>query len=324
MSLSDMQVFNQYIMPAIAEMFPQNVNAFNAASGGAIVLEAAGFEGDFMQESFYSALHSSQRRVDRYAANGAVGSTPLAQSLHNIVKIAGGFGPISYEPGQLTWLNKPTQEAVTIIATQLTEALMADQLNTAIASSVAALGNVAALTNDVSGAGQITQAAINGGLAKMGDRSRAISTLVMTGLQYHNLVGEAISNSNNLFEIGGIAVREGSAFGQGRNIVVTDAPALRVAGTPDKQNVLGLVSGAAVVKDGNDIITNIETNNGNERITSTMQADYTFGLGLKGFSWDTANGGKSPDDTDLGTGTNWDQVVTDVKDCAGVLIIGQE
>lgn len=54
-----------------------------------------------------------------------------------------------------------------------------------------------------------------------------------------------------------------------------------------------MVDSAAIVHDGGDIITNIETSNGKERIETTMQVDYTFGLGLKGYTWDEANGGES-------------------------------
>jgi hypothetical protein len=86
--------------------------------------------------------------------------------------------------------------------------------------------------------------------------------------------------------------------------------------------VLGLVESAAIVHDGGDVISNIETSNGNERIETTMQVDYTFGLGLKGYTWDEANGGKSPTDAELATGTNWDQVATSVKHTAGVIAVG--
>jgi hypothetical protein len=324
MSASDMVVFNQYVMPAIAEMFPQMINKFNAASNSTIQLTGEGFDGSFLEESFYNAIHGSQRRVDRFAANGAVSATDLTQSQWNSVKVAGGFGPVLFEPSQMTWLRKPTQEGITIAASQFAEAMLADQLNTAIASLVAALGNNANVTNDVSGSGKVTQTAINSGLALFGDASQMLGALVMTGAQYHNLVGEAIANSNNLFEIGGIAVREGSAFGQGRPIIITDAPALREAGTPDKQKVLGLTAGAAVVKDGSDMITNIETTNGKARIETTFQSDYTFGLSLKGYSWDKTNGGASPSDAALATGTNWDKVVSSDKHTAGVIIVGQE
>lgn len=322
MSLSAMQVFNQYIMPLVTEMFPQEIAKFNAASNNTIVLSGEGFDGNYLEQSFYQALHANQRRVDRYGANGAVAPVDLTQGDHVSVKVAGGFGPIQFEPSQLSWLRKPTQEGLTVAARYFTEALLADQLNTAILSLVAAIGNNAALVEDVSATSTIGQTDINNALARFGDASMNINALVMTGNQHHKLIGEAISNSNNLFEIGGVAVRQGTAFGQGRPIIVTDSPALRTV--DPYQKVLGLTSGAITVHDNNDIITNVETNNGNERIVTTFQADYTFGMTMKGYSWDTTNGGASPTDADLGTGTNWDQDADSTKHTAGVLAIGQE
>ncbi len=322
MALSNMQVFNEFVMPAVSELFPQMIEKFNAASNNTLMLTSQGVTGSFYEQSFYDAIHNAQRRVDRFGANTSVATTDLTQSRHNAVKVAGGFGPIRYEPSQLTWLQKPTQEGITVAANQFAEALLADQLNTAIACLVAATENNAAVVNDVSGGAQITQQAINAGLAKFGDASQGIRAMIMTGAQYHTLVGEAIANSNNLFEIGGVAVREGTAFGQGRPIIVTDSPALTTADPFEK--VLGLCMGAAEVADGNDIVTNIETNNGKHRIETTMQVDYSFSVKLKGYSWDINNGGASPDDATLATGTNWDKVVASDKHTAGVLIVGDQ
>lgn len=325
MAHSNMVIFNDFLMPAIVELFPQSVAKFNAASNNTIQLQASNFTGDFLEQSFYKSLAASQRRVDRNAAIAVQGKTDLAQQQINDVKVAGGFGPVLFEPSQLTWLQKPTQEGITIAATAFMDALMADQLNTAIASLVAAIENVAAVTLDVSSGAtgtRVTQQQMNKGMAKLGDRSQMLAALVMTGAQYHNLIGDAIDNSNSLFEIGGVAVRAGSAFGQGRPIIITDAPALTGVNTTPTEKVLALQMGAAIVKDSGDIITNVETTNGNTRIETTFQTDYTFGLGLKGYSWDIANGGSSPSDAELATGSNWDNVMTSVKDTAGVIIIG--
>ena len=320
MSLSQMQVFNQYLMPVLAEIYPQEIQKFNAASNGAIVLQSAGFDGDFFRESFYNALHSAQRRVDRYAAQASAAATDLTQSQQSMVKVAGGFGPIRYEPSQMTWLNKPTQEGIEVAARMFAEALLADQLNTAVAAGVAAIGNVAALTNDVSGTGKITHSVLNSTDALFGDMSQRLVARIMTGLQYHTLIGENLANAQDLFKSDTVRIVDIL----GKAIVVTDVPALRVAGTPNKQKVLTLVAGGIMVSDSGDLITNIETKNGQTRIETTMQSDYTFGLGIKGFTWDETNGGKSPTDAELATGTNWDKVKTSVKECAGVLTVGQE
>ena len=318
MSLSQMKVFNEYVMPATIETLAQMVDKFNAASRGAIRLTTSGFDGDFLQESFFAAIHSAQRRVDRYAAQGAASATDLTQLQHNSVKIAGGFGPIRFEPSQLTWLNKPTAEGIEVASRNFAEALMADQLNTAIAALVAALSNNAGVTNDVSATAGINYTTLNAAHAKFGDHSPSLLTQVMTGEVYHRLIGANLTNTPQLFQAQNVLVVDIL----GKAVVVTDAPALYEAGTPNKQKVLSLVDSAAVVFDGADVISNIQTNNGQTRIETTMQVDYTFGLGLKGYAWDVTNGGKSPTDAEIATGSNWDKIATSNKHTAGVITIG--
>lgn len=318
MSLSQMQVFNKYIMPLTIETLGQMVEKFNQASAGTIRLTTAGFEGDFLQESFFAAIHSAQRRVDRYAAQAAATATDLTQLKRSAVKVAGGFGPIRYEPSQLTWLNNPTTAGIEVASRNFAEALMKDQLNSAIAALVAAIKAQAAATNDVSGTAGITYAAMNGAHAKFGDSSGQLVGSVMTGEVFHKLIGQNLTNTAKLFVSNNVTIVDVL----GKAIVVTDAPSLYLAGTPNKQHVLTLAEGAAVVFDGSDVIANIQTANGQTRIETTMQVDYTFGLGLKGYTWDETNGGKSPTDAEIATGTNWDKVATDIKHTAGVVAIG--
>lgn len=319
MSLSQMQVFNKYFMPAIIETLAQMVQKFNAASNGAIRLTTDGFEGDFLQESFFASIHSAQRRVDRYAAQAAAAATDLTQQKHSSVKIAGGFGPIRYEPSQMTWLQKPTAEGIEVASRNFAEAMMADQLNTAIAGLVAAIGNQPDATNDVSAATDpaLSYVAMNDAHAKFGDHSGNLIAQVMNGTAYHKLIGANLVNTAQLFQAQNVRVVDIL----GKPVIVTDAPALYEAGTPNKLKVLSLAESAAIVHDGSDVITNIETSNGQTRIETTMQMDYSFGLGLKGYTWDEANGGKSPSDAEISTGTNWDKVATSIKHTAGVLTV---
>lgn len=325
MSLSNMAVFDSYVMPATIETLAQMVDKFNAASGGAIRLTTEGFDGDFMQESFFQSIHSARRRVDRYAANGTVSPTDLSQAKHSSVKIAGGFGPVRFEPSQFTWLQKPTAEGIEVMSRNFAEALLQDQLNTAIAGLVAAISNQgAATTVDVSATGALTYAAVNNSHALFGDHSGNLIAQVMDGATYHGFIAQNITNAGQLFTAGTVRVVDML----GKLVVVTDAPALYSAAVvspaaPAKRRVLSLVAGAATVTDSRDIISNIQTNNGGDRIVTTLQMDYSFGLGLKGYTWDEANGGKSPSDADLATGSNWDKVATDIKHTAGVLAIGQ-
>ena len=294
------------------------VNKFNAASNGAIRLTTEGFDGDFLQESFFAAIHSAQRRVDRYAAQASASATDLTQLKHSSVKVAGGFGPIRFEPSQMTWLQQPTARGIEVASRNFAEALMADQLNTAIAALVAAISNQAAATNDVSGSAGISYSAFNDAHAKFGDHSANLVAQVMNGSAYHKLIGQNLTNTPQLFQAQNVQVVDIL----GKPVIVTDAPALYAAGTPNKLKVLSLAESAAMVHDAGDVISNIETSNGQTRIETTMQVDYTFGLGLKGYAWDESNGGKSPTDAEIATGSNWDKVATDIKHTAGVITIG--
>ena len=121
----------------------------------------------------------------------------------------------------------------------------------------------------------------------------------------------------------GRILAEGMSKVLGKAVIITDAPALLQAHSPHNyEKVLGLTSGAATVFDGSDMIANVETTNGKTRIETTMQVDYSFGLGLKGYTWDESNGGKSPTDAELATGSNWDKTATDIKNTAGVILVG--
>jgi len=317
MALSNMAVYNEQIRLRTIELLAQDLNKFNQSSAGTILLEANAWSGDYSRQSFYNTLAGAQKRVNRYGANNDVTATALTESEMVGVKVAGGFGPILFEPSQLSWLQSNPEEAINVIAQGFSDALLADQLNTIVGCGVAAIENVAALVNDVSASAGISQSALNGGHAKFGDMSGMLIADVMTGATYHNLLAKGLANGERLFESSNVTVQ--SILG--KTFVVSDIPALYESGSPNKSKVLSLVSGGLVVDNASDIITNMESRNGKDRIETTWQADYAYGTNVKGFAWDTTSGGKSPSDAALFTGSNWDQVVSSVKHTAGVLTI---
>lgn len=317
MALSDMKVYNDDIVGTTIELLGQKTDQFNAASGGAIVLSTASWRGDFSRESFFNQIASAKRRVDRYAAIASQAATALTQGEHVGVKVAGGFGPVLFEPAQMTWLNEDPASAIRAISEGFSDALLADQLNTAVGAAVAAVSGQAALVNDVSATVGLSLNVLNNSHAKFGDQSQLLITDIMTGAAYHTLVDKALTNANQLFVAGNVMVVDVL----GKRYVISDIPALYEAGTPNKTKVLSVVANGIIVDNASDIISNIDTSNGNTRIQTTWQADYSFGLKLKGYSWDVANGGKSPLDEELFTEANWDKAVAESKHTLGTLAI---
>lgn len=318
MALSNMQVYDTEIASNTIELLGQKLEAFNAASLNAMQLSTAAWRGNYDKQSFFNNISAAQRRVDRTIPVATQASTALSQSEVVGVKVAGGFGPLIFEPSQMTWMMEDPGTAIMVIAEGFADALLADQLNTALSAAVAATANQAALVNDVSTLTTplgVSQIAINNSHAKFGDMSNQLVTDFMTGSVYHKLIAQALNNGERLFVAGNVQVIDIL----GKRVVVTDSPALAPAG---KDNVLSVVSGGIIVDNAGDIITNLDTTNGQTRIETTWQADYTFGLKLKGYAWDTANGGASPTDAELATGTNWDKAVAFDKHLLGTLCIG--
>jgi hypothetical protein len=317
MALSNMQVYDTEIYTTTIELLGQKLDAFNAASGGTIVLNTNAWAGNYTKESFFQSISGAQRRVDRGIANSSQSATTLSQGEFVGVKVAGGFGPVIFEPGQITYLNENPESAIMAISEGFSDALLADQLNTSVGAAVAAVENIAALVNDVSATAGLSQQALNAGHFKFGDMQGMLTADIMHSSGSESLIDKALANGEQLFVSSNVTV----VSILGKILVVSDIPALYVAGTPNKTKVLSVTAGGIVVSNSSDIITNMDTNNGNKRIETTWQADYTFGLQLKGFAWDIANGGSSPTDAELFTGTNWDIAVTSNKHSLGTLTV---
>ena len=115
----------------------------------------------------------------------------------------------------------------------------------------------------------------------------------------HNLFANALANTERLFAYDGVNVVR-DPFG--RVFVVTDSPALVNSGV---YTTLGLVENAVVVNDNNDFNAVMENRTGEENVRTIYQAEWSFGVGVKGYAWDMAAGGKSPTDTAIATPTNW-------------------
>ncbi len=313
--LTDMKVFNSQLQTAIIQKLTQKADLFSQASGLTLTNEA--MMGDFKEEAIWNNVSQALRDVDSYAAQASVAAIGLSQDQLNSVKTMKAFGPILWEPNQLTWIGKNEGEALSVISESLSMAVMEDQVNKLIGVLVAAISNVAAATHDVSALagdlGAVTQPTLNATHSLYGDASQNLTTQIMTGATSHKLLGQALQNGTQLFTSGTIRVIDIL----GKRTVITDSPAL-TAGT-NKERVLVLSANAAVLASNNDFRSSIVETTGKTRLETNYQAEYTENVSVKGYSWDATV--KSPIKAELETGTNWDLVLP-LKSSAGVLLIG--
>lgn len=312
----DISVFNKQTYLTMTEVVAQDVEKFNQASGGALVLAAADNQGDFDIKASFKAISGLVRRRNAYDQSGTVAAAALQMLQNASVKVAGGTPPIVFEPQQYAWINQNPELAAAEIGTQLAKAQMQDMLNTAIRASVAAITGVAGLNHDGTAA-VASFSALNTAAAKFGDRMMSIKAWICHSKVMSDLFSNALTNGQSLFKYETVNVIQ-DPFG--RIFVVTDAPSLFIDDTTDNYLTVGLTEGGAVIQPNNDFNATMVDTTGYENIKRTYQAEWTYNVGVKGYTWDTTNGGKSPNDTALGTSTNWDKTASDNKDTAGVIL----
>lgn len=317
---STVQIFNKYAYTTVSELVAQQIELFNAATNGAIILQAGSNPGNYNESTFWQLLSGAIRRRDPFTM-GDVAGIDLTMLLETMVKVAGGTPPINIPPVMFDWIGLNPEQGGVQIGKQLAPLMVQDMLNTAVAALAAALANQASNTLDVSGgsggAELFTPANQVLAMAKLGDRSSAIAAWVVHSKPMHNFWSQAITNAQNLYTYGTINVVR-DPFG--KPMIMSDIPALVIAGSPTDYLNLGLVPGAALVQRNNDFTQNIDTRNGKENIERTYQAEWSYNLGIKGFTWDKTSGGAAPSNAALATGSNWDKIVTSHKDLAGVVL----
>lgn len=321
MALSDLAVYSEYAYSAFSETLRQQVDLFNAATGGAVMLQSAAHQGDFSDVAFFAKVTGGLVRRRNAYGTGTVAEKVMKHLVDTSVKVAAGTPPIRLDPGQFRWIQQNPEVAGAAMGQQLAVDTMADMLNTGLGATYAALTQVAAVKYDATGNTAPddgpTWNNLNNGQAKFGDQSSQIAAWIMHGTPMHKLYGNNLSNSERLFTYGTVNVIR-DPFG--KLLVMTDSPNLFAAGTPNVYHILGLVPGAVMIGQNNDFDAMEEGKTGDENLIRVYQAEWSYNVGVRGFAWDKGNGGKSPTDAALFTSTNWDRYATSEKDLAGVIV----
>jgi len=314
MALGDFQSFNDFAYNSFVTTYQQNVNLFNAATNGAIQMRVMGFSGDYKSKTQFENLASLVGNRDASSTSAAT-EHALAELLQVEVKVGLGTPNISYTNTAFDYTQRDPRLAGTAFGEAMAEGAMAYHLNSILAAGVASIA-AADVTYDGT-AGVASLASLNKGAGKFGDRQRAIVAWVMHSKSVNDIYDQALANSNRLFQFGNVQVVQD---GFGRPLIMTDSDALHFdnAGT-ENYHQLGLVSGGLAVEDQGDMRVYEVTDLSEENAKQLMKVESTFGLGVKGYTWNTAV--TKPNDAAIALPGNWSRVTNlGLKDTAGVKV----
>lgn len=324
---SDLKVYNPQIQTGLIETLAQVSAAFNEASRGAIRLVANRIPGDYQYGAFWQSLANLISRRDLTSVSAAT-DIAATQAEMISVKLNRKIGPLAQTLDSFRKIGSAANENSLdfMIGTQIAKAMQVDMCDVALGALRGALTNYSsgAVMYTVPSSGTLDSAGLVSGLAKRGDRATDVVCWVMHSKPYYDLVKAQLAA--NIDGVSNFNLATATPVTLNRPVLVTDSASLGpiVTGTGTAAvtdyYTLGLTEGACVVEDSEEeyIVRDIVT--GLENLVVRLQGEYAMNLGLRGFQWDTTNGGKNPTSAATATGSNWDAVAASLKDLGGIVV----
>lgn len=324
---SDFKIYNDQFYSGLVEEAVQQTNALGSIG---IRVSARSIRGDFDINSFIKKISGAVVRRDTTSVAAA---TPLAVSMdENItVKLNRRIGPIeqtldAWRKAALPFADADAgddgAEAFSrYLGKMLAKDVAIEMLDSGLLAARVAIGQVATNVHTIAANGTMTTPALITTLSKLGDAASRVKAWVMHSKPFFDLFQYQASASSSGGELAAGIIAAASPLTLNRPVYVTDSPSLLVAGSPDLYRTLALVDDAIGIENSEEQEMAFTLVTGLENLVHRMQGEFAYNLGLKGFKWDTANGGVNPNSAAVGTATNWDQTATSFKDLLGAVCI---
>ena len=278
-------------------------------AGGMIVTTPANV-GDFVDMIMFGANQVGAVR-DRSTGAGTATPTELAQQNHTKVNVPLRYGPFFWGADSPQWQGLSESAIVNNLSSQAANYIILQQIQLGTSACVGALENADDAVNDISASAGASIQAVNNTLALLGDAYNAAACVMLNSAMYFKITGNALDNSNSLYEQSTIQVTN---F-MGKPYVVVDSPAFTVSTTDYKALILN-ASGITCDSKGQPV--SAMTQETGDNITNRFQQDSSFDLGVRGFAY---GGTANPTAAELATGTNWTADYDSAKNAAGALLV---
>lgn len=322
---ADWKVYDDQYRAAYAEKIAQKINALTQRANGAIIVEDVNVPGNYIKRAFFKMPASIVSRRIATGTGSTSAATPVTVSQGEAaeVRLSRKVGPVDTTFDALRKAGITPDTFSMFLGEMVAEARLQKMLNDALLAAKAAANKTATLHDQSALTSKtITRKVLAAGLKKLGDAREDVVAWIMHSKPYGDLVDEAITPTAGAESIiQGVALYGAAPASLGRPVFVTDSSAIYSDETVDKYFTLGLTPGAITLRvDGQLSAPVIQEITGLENLVLRIQAEADWFLGIKGYTWDSGNGGANPDDTALGTATNWDLAASSYKLASGVVI----
>lgn len=313
-----LQVFERSLRTTTVQLIQQDLNVFNQASNGAMVLTTGDTMPDVITEIGFGLIDSLVSDRNQYAPIGNPAQIRvITELLANRVNSAGKVGPVGISNGLLEKINRNPAEVAADVAAQASQAILKRYVDVGIGAAYGAIssqtggnGKVNAVYTQTApvapmlpeGSFLPTYRDFERAATLFGDARSQIRAWFVSGVAYGQMLSDnVLANADRLFQLGNIIVYRDVS---GRVIVVTDSDPLI-----NNNAVVGLTANGVVVEAGT-VTTATDTEILDENIEYFWRQDFTYGVGVKGYMVTDAlanaiRGKKSATLSDMTTAANW-------------------
>jgi len=296
----------------------EQVDIFNAASAGAMVLESDPARqmaegGDFTETARWKPVDSLISHRDNANPGNTVNVKKLEMTGGKLVRQTLGCGPVSVTDIQA---RKAGQEfdmnsAMVNLGGQFADAKIVAVRNNLVATAAAGVSNISShvlsLARGKTAGSKVTAsfANINTLLAKMGDAREDIVAFLMPSAVFADLVGDSISNYQ-FDRVAGVTIYQDVVQAFGRVVIVADVPTLvadETSGYYTEYGVLGLGKGALQATIIYDQGIELQRDILRESSVTYVREDFDVEYELYGLKWNSAT--DNPTDAQLAAAANW-------------------
>jgi hypothetical protein len=310
---SDFKIYEEQFYSGAWEQLEQESNAFNEASANGIRLVTQGAKGNFLQEAYFKLIDGMYKRRDITSTSSdtddALESTELiGPKVNRKFQVANTLD-------SLKKITSSPQEFSFVLGQQAAKAKAVDFLNTGLRAGVAAMLSNSEVQYDASKA--VSHEVLIDGLAKFGDAAERIVLWVMHSAPHFALMKNQLDVETD--RVAGATIYEASVGTLRRRALVTDSTALMDdANSPSNYYILGLTESGIALLESEESTISSGIDRGLENLIFRVQGEDAYNVLVKGYAY--TSGTVNPDDTAIGTHSNWAKRYTDSKSTAGVLI----
>ena len=301
-------VYNEQFQTELLEQIVQKIDVINGMSNNTILMGSEDFSGDYKQSTFFGRIANL---IERRDITSDAADTDKRMNKKEDVEVVVDFKTKVFETYENFKRNGQTIETFTsVVAEQWVQEFIKRHLNLGVSAAVQAAVNNSAMYDNSLTASKASYEALLKGQELFQDKYDEVGAYVMNTKAFFDLRRDNLANYK-IENVAGSQIVTGMTETMGLPVIVSNIPSLSYdAGGGDiKNRILALRPGAISMTERTGRLTRVDEVTSLENLGVRWASEGSVRMGLLGYAWDIANGGRSPTDAAIETGTNWDAVV---------------